>query len=675
MTSAKCFINWVKEAGRGHHVAALGWGMFILYAILAVTRLSFDTQSTYFGIGGTVLELRWICMGLGILTAFIEYFYLFRQRQQDFYYSLPVSRETVFWSRYVHGLFHVLVPLILVMAVCGLYQAAIDPQFGPYAGSYTLKSILVYGASYLIFYHLGILCIVICGTLISALAVCVAGILYFPILTGNICITLSENYFTSYYKNPFLERLHTVLSPERLTADLTGMQVFEKPFVLSFTPELSSITAAVLWIGIPFVLYACAERRRKTERTGRIFTFAPAERVVQILVSFLAGLWIFSFLSDFPKDPAAGISSLAGCAAAGVITAFAVHSLLEYAVQGAGAKIFRRKRQIAVSAAAVLAAGLVFPAGASAYDSVFPENAESVGISIDGIGMDYWTYEEAARSRESYETNAQLRKYRLSGDGRTAALGWLQEIISNDTGGNEGADSAPYTRAKVCYYMPDGSTHYRSYPLSREQVEMFAGVYETDEYRQIAYPAVTLEDVSGDRFTWKDGVTDTALQISGEQKEELINAYREDVSGLRMKQLEEALPSGYVRIKSSSDGGVTDMFVYPFFENTCKLLGEYGAAPEKTLDDYEVDSIQEMETLASDVTGDNTGGLSSGGTHMNYYEETDEVAAFKKKLVPDELDIQPLLFPLDHSSDIDASVVDEETNSIIHVSCVKRGDL
>ena len=82
-----------------------------------------------------------------------------------------------------------------------------------------------------------------------------------------------------------------------------------------------------------------------------------------------------------------------------------------------------------------------------------------------------------------------------------------------------------------------------------------------------------------------------------------------------------------------------------------------------------------METLASDVTGDNTGGLSSGGTHMNYYEETDEVAAFKKKLVPDELDIQPLLYPLDHSSDIDASVVDEETNSIIHVSCVKRRDL
>ena len=671
MTSAKCFINWMKEAGRGHLVASLGWGMFILYGILAVTRLSFDTQSTYFGIGGTVLELRWICMGLGILTAFIEYFYLFRQRQQDFYYSLPVSRETVFWSRYVHGLFHMLVPLILVMAVCGLYQAAIDPQFGPYVGSYTLKSILVYGASYLIFYHLGILCIVICGNIVSAIAVCAAEILYFPILTGNICITLSENYFTSYYKNPLLERLYTVLSPERLTADLTGMSVFEKPFVLSFTPELSSIAAAVLWIGIPFVLSAFAQKRRKTECTGWIFAFAPAERVVQILVSFLAGLWIFSFLSDFSKDSAAGMGSLIGCAAGGVCTALVIHCLLEYAVQGTGAKLLRRKWQLAVSAAAVLAAGLAFPAGASAYDSIFPENAESVGVSIDGIGMDYWTYEEVSGNRETYETNAQLSEYRLKDEGRTAVLGWLQEIIRNDPDGNEGADGAPYTRAKVCYYMPDGSTRYRSYPLSREQVEMFAGVYETDEYRQIAYPAVTLEDVSGDRFTWEDGVKDTALQITGDQKEELLNAYREDVSGLRMEQLEEALPCGYVRVKSSKNGEITDMFVYPFFEHTCNLLGEYGIDTEKTLGDYEVESIQEMETLPAAGTD----GLSSGGTHMNYYEQADEIETFKKKLIPDELDIQPLLYPLDHSSDIDASVVDDETNSIIHVSCVQREDI
>ena len=109
------------------------------------------------------------------------------------------------------------------------------------------------------------------------------------------------------------------------------------------------------------------------------------------------------------------------------------------------------------------------------------------------------------------------------------------------------------------------------------------------------------------------------------------------------------------------------MFVYPFFEHTCKLLGEYGIDTEKTLGDYEVDSVQMMNNQPVSDTG-----LVSGGAYMSHYEQKDEVAELKQKLVPDELDIQPLLYPLDHSSDIDVSVVDDETNSIIHVSCAQR---
>lgn len=667
MTSAKCFINWVKEAGRGHLVAALGWGTLILYGVLAVTRLSFDTENTFFGIGGTALDLRWICMGLGLLTAFIEFFYLFHQKQQDFYYSLPVSRGTIFWSRYVHGLFNVIVPLMFIMAVCGIYQAAIDLQFGVYAGSYTLKSIFVYAVSFLIFYHIGILCAVICGNIISAVVVCAVMILYFPILTGNICPALSRNYFVTYYKNPFLEWLYTVLSPERLTADLTGMSVFEKPFVLTFTPEISSVAAAVLWIVVLFGFIVLAQRKRKTERTGRIFTLAPAEQTVQILVSFLAGLWMCSFLSDFLDPASVGIGSIIGCTVGGVVIALAVHLLLEYAVQGTEVKFFRRKRQLVLSAAAVIAAGLAFPAGASAYDTLFPENAESIGISIDGIGMDCSTYAEVSGNQEKYETAEQLRRYQLKGEGRTAVLTWLQEIIREDIGESSMADSS-CTRAKVCYYMPDGGTHYRSYPLTREQVEMFASVYETDEYKRIAYPAVKLEDVSEDRFTWEDSVRGTALQITGDQKEALLDAYRQDVSELKMEQLGEELPCGYTRIRSSSDGSITNMFVYPFFELTCDLLKEYGIDTEKRLADYKVDSIEVLDSYP--VSSAN--GPVSGGMYTLHYEKEDEVEAFSQNLIPEELDIQPLLYPLDHSAEIEALVVDEETNSILHVSCAQK---
>lgn len=661
MTSAKCFINWFKEAGRGHLVSVLGWGSFILYTVLAVTRLSFDTDTTFYGIAAA--EPRWICMALGIIAAFTEFYYLFSQRKQDFYYSLPVSRGMIFWTRYVHGIVQVIVPLILSMSLCGIYQAFTDTQFAPYAGAYTGKSILAYAASFLVFYHLAALCILICGNIISAAVTCAAAIVFFPILTGSVCVTLSRNYFATYYKNPFLSWLYTVLSPERLTGSLSGEDVFFKPEVLVYAPGLSVAVAAGVWIVLLLVLVVLAQRSRKTERTGRIFALAAGERTVQALVSFLAGVWIFAFLSDvlfdMPEAPSAAILTVISAAGAAAVSVI-VHCLLECMVSGMSAGVFRRKYQLIVTVALTLAAGLAFPAGAHAYDSYFPEDAVSVGISIDGIGMDYWTYTQSASGEEEHGTEVQMDEFLMKEEGRAALMGWLGEVIRSGENGN-------ISDANVCYHTADGAEHYRTYALSREQVEMFASVYETEEYLKKAYPAVTLTDVSEDRFTWEDGVRGTALKITGEEKEALLDAYRLDVSGLNMASLCEALPNGYIRIKSSEDGGITDVYVYPFFEKTCALLGEYGVDTQKSLADYDVDSIEVME-YSSVPEG------VSGGVHMSYYEQEDEVAELKETLVPDALDIQPLLYPLDHSSDIDVSVIDEETNSVIHVSCAERGD-
>ena len=211
MTFGKCFISWMKEAGRGHLCAFAGWGTMFLYGILMITRLSFETDYTYFGIGST--ELIWVCAGLGLLLAFLEFFYLLQQRKQDFYYSLPVKKSVVFWSRYAHGLVHFFAPFILVMAVCGIYQTSVDMEFAPFVGSYTVKSMLVFSGVFLIFYHIGILCVTVCGNVIAAVLVCAAVILYFPVLIETVLTTFCENYFTTYYKITLFEELNNILSP------------------------------------------------------------------------------------------------------------------------------------------------------------------------------------------------------------------------------------------------------------------------------------------------------------------------------------------------------------------------------------------------------------------------------------------------------------------------------
>ena len=655
MTSVKCFINWIREAGRGHLAAFLGWGTMLVYSILSITRLSFDTDYTYFGMGST--ELSWLGAGLGLVLAFLEFFYLLQQKKQDFYYSLPVKKSTVFWGSYVHGLIHSILPLALAMASCGIFQSAVDVEFAAFAWSYTGKSFLVTAGVFLIFYHMGMLCITVCGNVLSSLVMCGVFIFYFRILVANAFPTVASGYFQTYYRIPLLEKMTAVLSPFSLAEALTGRDVYEKPLVLRFMPGGGLIAASLVWILLLLLLAACARRRRKTERTGRIFAVLAAERMAETGISFLAGVWAAGFVLDV-----SGLMETsrltAGISAAGIsaIVAAAVHCLLEIVLKNPGAGFLRRKWQLVISCALAVAVCIMFPAGASSYDSYFPGEAASVGISIDGLGMSYDVYLQVQGNREDYETDDRLVKYTLTGEGKSAALGWLQEVVQ-DSGGST------YTWATVCYHLEDGSEHYRTYPLTREEVEAFAAVYETAEYKQIAYPAVNLAEVGEDRFTWDDGVTGNGMKLTAEDKAGLVEAYREDVAEFEMNELTTVLPAGSVKIRSSKNGKVTEMVVYPFFERTCSILAENDVDLAKTLKDYPVESVEVRESLFSAPRD------SAGGVSTSFYEEQEEVAEWKEKLVPYELDLQPLLHPLDHSKEIKAVIEETETNSLISVDC------
>ena len=674
MTSAKCFADWIREAGRGHLAAFFVWGTMLVYTILSVTRLSFDTDYTYFGIGNT--ELPWIGAGLGLALAFLEFFYLLHQKKQDFYYSLPVKKSTVFWGRYVHGAIHGILSAALAMGACGIFQSAVDAEFAPFAWSYTGKSFLVTAGVFLIFYHIGMLCITVCGNAVSSLVLCGVFIAYFRILIGNVFVTFASGWFQTYYRIPLLEKMTILLSPFSLAEALTGRDVYEKPLVLRFTPSADLIAAALAWIILLLLFAAPACRKRKTERTGRIFVILAAERIAEAGISFLAGVWAAGFALDLSGAMksgrmAAGVMAVLVSAA----VAAAVHCLLEIVLKNPGSGILRRKWQLAAACAASVAVCILFPAGVSSYDTYFPGEASGVSISIDGLGMTYDIYLQVQGDREDYETDDQLEKYTLTGDGKSAALGWLKEIAAAggntenisagriQSGTDAGEPGGVFTWAAVCYHLEDGTEHYRTYPLSREQTEAFAAVYETAEYKQIAYPGVNLAEAGEDRFTWDDGVTGTAMKMTAEEKESLLEAYREDVKELEMAELKTALPAGHVEVRASRSGNVTELVVYPFFEWTCSILEEKGVDIGKTLKDYPVESVEARESLFSTPKG------SVGGVSTSFYEEPGEVAEWKEKLVPEKLDVQPLLYPLDHSKEIKAEIEEEETSSLIRIDC------
>lgn len=713
MTSEKYFLKWIKEAGRGHITGFLSWGSLTGYVLIKAVQLGLSTEYNYFGMGST--ELLWICAGLGAALSLLEFFYLMQPRKLDFYYSLPVKKSTIFWGRYVHGLLHFIIPLCLAMAVCGLFESSLDPEFFPYSASYTGHSILAFTAVFLLFYHMGILMITVCGNIIPAILGYVACLFYGHVLIGNAFTTWAENYFRTYYRIPLFEKLDVILAPVSLAEQLTGAGLFDKRDVFEYVPSGLYIAAVFGWGAIVFLLLAIARKRRKVEKVGKIFVLPSAERTAEFLLSFLAGVWSGSFVMDLSgvalEHPAVGaaVSVLAGIA-----VAVGVHFLMEW---GVGSRIrniskarnpwqggqqnesqsrlseadadqdhaahkmtarFRRNFQLIGECAAVALVCIVFFAGASAFDSYFPEegNVEYISVSVDGLGMSYESYIHICRTGERYDTNQQLEKYVLAEDGKNAAQAWIHSLIEKshfsaadtkeDTVETEQSSSA-FTHAAICYHMKNGSEVYRLYPIDAEDFQAFSFVYETDEYKQIAWPAAEGKDIVDARFIWSDGITDTALKLTGEEKESIVDAYRNDVADLKMENLTEALPLGFVDIDSEMRLLSGEMPVYPFFKQTCNLLEKYGIPLNITLADYTVRSVSVKPAVSIDSPLNYAGTFSS-----TMYEEPEEIEKWIQKAVPERLDLQPLLYPLDYTQEIRAEVTDEMTNSITNVYCYKE---
>lgn len=660
MTSAKYYSSWIKEAGRGHLTAFFCWGGFLVYTVLSLLQLGADTEYTFFGIGSS--GLLKLCMGLGILLAAAEYFYLLQPAKLDFYYSLPVRRGTVFWCRYLHGLLHFSIPFLLSMCLCAFYESSVEPRFPAEAGAYTVRSLLAFGAVFLLFYHLGIFAVAASGRAVSA-----AGLLGVFLLGGQaafpcVCEVYGKRLFHTFYRIPLWERLEELLIPHRLSGKLAGEELYERWKVWEYAPEKETVLAAVLWILVLFAGIFWMQRRRKTEAAGRMFAFIPVERAVVFFVTVLAalsggsvGLSVSGVTAQGGEPGLWKSGAILGISA--LVIGVLVHLLLQYLIRTRG---FRQKRRFVQPAAEGLVVCAViggFLAAAPGFDAFLPEKeqAEAVGICVSGVDMGWQEYKGLTQGEENYTIEEKMKQYRLEADGLEAGLEWLYEL-------RKGISSQNCTFVTVCYFMKDGREIYRAYPVDEESFHAFSSVYESAEYKAKAYPAALKEEAAGERFTWSDGASEQILKLSDEEKETLLEGYKKDIGALRMQDLEGTAPCGILKMESQVKGRITKAFIYPSFTNTCGNLKETGITPERDILDYPTESIIVREVAE--------GAYKPGNTLR--YTLPEEIEAWRGRLVSQEFDVQALLSPFVYSKEAEVLIADPESGAMKEIDCYER---
>lgn len=655
MTSAKYFSRWLREAGRSHLASILSWGFFFLYMVMTLLDLSADPEYVFFGLGS--MELCVLCAGLGLAFSMIEFFYLFQVRQQDFYYSLPVKKSTVFFSRYVHGLFQFFVPLFLTQTILVLYGFTQSKNFSPYAGGYLGRSVSAACFIFLLFYHIGILAVVIAGKIITAVVALGVFLLYFQVVIQNIFLEYVKAFYRHFYRIPILEEAKELLVPFELSKALIGTEVYDWQEAWEYVPERKTVLAAFLWVIITFTLAVLAHRKRKTEMTGRVFASILAERVFEGAVSLLTGMGLGILLMDVTQvkesNTAAKVLMLG---AGGFVGACGAHLLMECLVRTTGASIWQRKWQMCVAGVCAFAVGCIFLGNESGFDGYVPrrEQVAEVAFSVNGIDMGQKQFVRAEAGDDSVTEERLLRFSMAEDESIDAGLSWIREAL-------EDIDSK-VTTATVCYHLKDGSRRYRRYPLDQRTLDSFAQVYETKEYKKRAYPLAAVKDVKKAQITWSDGVADRTLALTDREKETLLAAYKEDIAGLKMDELKTDFPVGYLEISSEVDGIYLETMIYPFFEGMLKALEGAGAGVGKSLADYQIAAIK-VQTSKPTPQG------YSGGVNMRFYDKEKELAQWSEKLIPECLAIQPVLCPVNSSVRAEVQVEDEAISGTVVVDC------
>ncbi len=671
MTWAKYFSRWFREAGRSHLAAVLSWGFLSLYMLMMLMEVSADGEYVFFGIGS--MELCILCAGLGLAFSMIEFFYLFQGRQQDFYYSLPVKKSTVFFSRYVHGVCQFFAPLLLTQMILGVYGAMNSQKFAPYAGGYLGRSIGASMLVFLVFYHTGMLAVAIAGKIAAAVAAAAVFLFYFQAAVQNLFYGYVEEFYQYFYRIPLLEEVKEILAPLGIAKGLMGTEVYDWQEVWEYVPEGKVIAAAVLWAGIFFGLAVLAHRSRKTEMTGRVFVNILAERVLEAAVSLFAGMGLGLLIMDGAQVKGHGAAAVLAMGAGGIAGVCGIHLLTECLVRMPGASLGRRKGQMCAVSICAFAVGCAFLGNQGRFDGYVPERGQvlEVAVSVGGIDMGQKQFIRGENGDDSIAEERLLRYSLAEDESIDEGMAWIQGVVSGLEHGRDAdavhgevreAKEDRLTSATVCYHFKDGSRCYRRYPLNGEALESFSRVYETEEYKKRAYPLVEVADITKGQVTWSDGVAKKMLAMSESDKAAMLAAYKKDIARLRMEMLGTAFPIGFMEIISEVDGIYLEAMIYPFFERTCKILEEAGADVGKSLVDYGITSVK---VKASSPAGQGY----SGGVHMQFYDKENDIAKWSEKLIPDSFAVQPVLRPVDSSVQAEVQVEDEAANGAVVVDC------
>lgn len=458
-----------------------------------------------------------IAVFFSIIVAMIAFSYMHNKRSVDFFGSLPVSRRTMFFARFVAVILLTIVPVIFfgTMGAC-------------LSGSLATAGSIMKVVGYIVLATIGNITIIgfislCCGSAVDiiisyaainiAFPICVAVFNFFP---SSIIPGMGEDIWAS--------SIYTLFCP------------VASVFTMAFGS--GKVFGVIWWIVLTLIVIAASYvlcKKRKAELAQNTYIFSAVEVVVKFIVCALAGLglgWIMAFVGEVHQSIMAQYIYFT----MGLVIGIMVANILLHLVFHRGlVKFSKSLAQCGIVLAVCGVYTIVIASGLFGYDIRMPEKTEIVGVSlISGDEQKFYVDNkniliDIKTDDETIDEIYDLHKSIIEENDKKQKC-WLYPLTGLSTSAEYMSSNYSVTEATIIYELSDGTQFTRSYSYGEISVEvnekLFTDVSLTNEDLLNVIPEEYTEYMYMN--VWEDG-THGYFDIE-KNKVEILKAIKKDIA-------------------------------------------------------------------------------------------------------------------------------------------------
>lgn len=536
--------------------------------------------------------------------------YLHNAKKVDFYHSIPVKREQLFWASYLNGIVMMGAVYLLNLLIAIVAASTFGVGFGD-TFVVAMTGFAFHMAFYSLMYTTVVLAMMLTGNVIIAL---LGSTVFFYYIPG--VVLLAGGYMSTW--------LQTFSYTDSLNKTMEYLMVHTSPFIYyimkidSYGEE--SVAAAVLAVCLVTILMAVIVcllyRCRPSESAGKAIAFKKTMAPIKILLvlPFALAFCLFFYM----------LRDSFGWAVFGVVCGtLIVHCLMEIIYHFDFRKLFSHKVHLVICMVAGLLILCGFKFDLFGYDTYLPKESQVKSASIYLRSMDNWVSYgnveyERGYYRWNYEDGDTYVREHMKLEHAADVIALAEQGIRYNEMQESGQWSDEYNNTEfvgftVEYTLKSGRRVSRIYTADLSEIEgTLERIYDSEQYKEGVYPilAQTGEETLRVNFQQFNNIIGT---VKDGASAEILAAYQEELKGLTYETRKKEAPIGTIqfvttemdkalqaRENDSSNGyyysrDIADRSyypVYPGFTKTLELLKTNGVLVMNVLSSANISQVE-----------------------------------------------------------------------------------